>query len=95
MSYLRNQYGWHQSVDHMKVHFGLGAHAPWPAAGMSARVVDGVRLWVEPLQSKEERQFLWNGHRCHRNPHRLMAECPVCGKVTSYGRLHQHLRVHE
>ena len=94
MSLISNKYGWRATSNQVKEHFGLREHEPWPDEGMDPIQVNGVTLYVEPLRTRDERKFLWNGHKCYRNPHRLRAICPVCGRPMSYGRIDQHMKVH-
>jgi hypothetical protein len=74
---------WNAHDSDIKEMFGLDRKAKWPAAGMPAREIQGIKCWVGPLV----------GGR--RAPHRAMAECPACGKEVSIGRLRQHSKIHE
>ena len=53
-----------------------------PVDGVAEREVQGIKVWVNALG-------LYAPGR-----HRLMAECPVCLKRMSVGRLQQHSKVH-
>jgi hypothetical protein len=61
---------------------GLAPKAKLPVEGMDAKIVAGIKLWIVPLGA--------NLTRHKRSTHRLLAECPTCGKHLSAGRLHQH-----
>jgi len=55
-----------------------------PPEGLDPRMVDGFKVWVEPLaRSREAGKF-----------HRAMLECPHCGRTIPIGRFHQHLPIH-
>ena len=69
------------SSGRVKVLMGLRPEAKWPTDGLWPRVIQGVMIRVQPLKAGRKR-------------HRVLGECPVCGKVTSLGRLGQHLNVH-
>lgn len=75
------------SANRCKPFFGLLEWENWADEGHSSVTVQGVRLFV---MSKKD-AAMYNANR----PHRLMAGCPDCGKVVSYGRLHQHMASHE
>lgn len=72
----------------VKAMFGLRPEQKWPAAGLPARVIDGVTVMVRPLDPNRPRG------RAGRKPHRVMATCAVCQKTVSLGRLGQHVAVH-
>lgn len=55
-----------------------------PAEGLPEREVDGVKVWVAPLDPSP------TARRFKRSTHRLLCECPRCGKTMSFGRLAQH-----
>jgi len=74
---------WNAHSHHIKVMFGLRPEAHWPTQGMGPRVLDGIKVWVEPLSGP----IPTSGRR---NQHRVMAQCPHCAKVLSLGRMHQH-----
>jgi len=77
-----NQCWFRATANQLKpVLYGLQVNEPWPMLGMPGKVMyDGIIFWVEPIG--------WGMHN------RLMCNCPRCPKEVSYGRLHQHLRVH-
>ena len=58
-----------------------------PRNGFSPVRVQHIKVWAEPLI------FVAGKHR-HSKTHRLMAECPICCKRVSIGRLRQHSKVH-
>lgn len=72
-----------QRADHQYIRYALGLaeKAKLPVEGMSARVIQGYKVWVTPLGP--------NPTRHKRSTHRVLARCS-CGKVLSVGRLHQH-----
>jgi hypothetical protein len=57
-----------------------GTH--WPDAGLPARVVQGIKVWVAPKVVRPGRKS---------SKHRVMCACPGCGRVFSVGRLAQHV----
>lgn len=54
----------------------------WPDAGLPPTVVQGVKVWVNPIVRVPGRKS---------SKHRVMCECPGCGTVLSAGRLFQHV----
>lgn len=62
-----------------------GSHLP--KEGMPPRLIQGIKVWVNPIK--------WPHPLRKSSTHRVMAECPVCGKTMSAGRLHQHAKVHQ
>jgi hypothetical protein len=79
---LNSPQGWPaQSRDMMKK---LGVEkSNWPHEGISARMVDGIKVWVVP--QPDPVYGVKHGAR-----HRVFCECPGCGRQMSAGRLHQH-----
>ena len=73
--------------------YGISPKVKWPAKGLPKVMCDGITFWVNPLGKKLDRQPRWGVIREGMHS-RLMCECPKCDKTISYGRLHQHLRVH-
>lgn len=73
--------GWTAHSHHVKAMLGLAAKAKLPAAGMPEQVIQGITIYVKPLDA--------NRNRTHK-VHRVMAICPDCGLHLSAGRLHQH-----
>lgn len=67
---------------------GLDSKAKLPVEGMPARVVQGIKVWVEPLVGAAPKNSA--GRTAKRSTHRVLAECPHCQQVLSAGRLHQH-----
>lgn len=53
---------------------------------LDVRELDGVRVRI--LSHDEAKSVFSNGARFN---HRVLAECPKCGRWMSAGRLHQHL----
>ena len=78
-----NRGNWNAHSPAMKQYFGLQPNDPWPANGLPARVIAGIKVWVAPLSpnSADRRSRL----------HRVRAQCPLCNAVLSAGRLHQHV----
>ena len=73
--------------------YGLKTTQKWPAEGMPKVMCDGIIFWVNPLGAVID--INWYGRTIREGMNsRLMCQCPKCEKVVSYGRLHQHLRVH-
>lgn len=71
------------TADQLKlILYGIKSTAHWPLTGLPKVMKDGIILWLEPAG--------WGKQS------RLMCNCPHedCEKELSYGRLHQHLRVH-
>jgi hypothetical protein len=73
-----------QSRDMMRKLGVVGQY--WPDAGMSPRMVDGIKVWVTPRAEKANRAL---GIK-KSSTHRVMCECPGCGLAMSAGRLFQH-----
>lgn len=61
----------------------MGQTRRWPAEGLPARQVQGIKMWVAPLSAKPV-----DGSR--RAGHRVLCQCPTCGATLSAGRLVQH-----
>lgn len=57
-----------------------------PEEGIPPRMVDGIKVWVTPANPKKN---LALGIR-KSSVHRVLCECPGCGRVVSAGRLAQH-----
>ncbi len=73
--------------------YGIKSTAKWPAKGMPAIVYDGITFWVRPL-GKIIEHTCWGKPKREGMNNRLMCACPECHRTISYGRLHQHLKVH-
>jgi hypothetical protein len=69
---------------------GLKPTQHLPVEGMPPRLIQGIRIWVEPQKEPGAKV----SRRNKRSTHRVMAECPICLKVMSAGRLHQHAEIH-
>lgn len=65
---------------------GLKPGSHLPPEGMPPREIQGIRVWVTPKPEGEPRSVC---------SHRVLAECPVCKKHLSVGRLHQHAKIHQ
>ena len=60
---------------------GLPPKAKLPKDGMNAVMIQGVEVWITPLDiARAKKQF-----------HRVRCECPICGEEMSAGRLNQHI----
>lgn len=70
---------------HIRQMLGLADNAKLPIEGMPKRSIQGITVWVEPLESRP------SGMRYRRSDHRVLAQCPGCNKILSAGRLHQHV----
>lgn len=71
---------------HTRDLFALMGHpnaAKWPDAGLPARAVQGIWVWVLPRNPPEP------GAR-KSSRHRVRCLCPSCGREVSAGRLSQH-----
>lgn len=79
----RNEFPAHSH--HVLPMLGLKPGAHLPRDGMPPREIQGIVVWVEPVQ-EEDTGF--------GAPHRVRAKCPACGKEMSAGRLPQHAKVH-
>jgi hypothetical protein len=77
---IRNSRGWNCHEGELKELFGLSKKDKWPSEGLPAKLIQGIRVWVNP---KTTATTLSQFHRCR-------AQCPRCLKVLSAGRLHQH-----
>jgi len=92
---LLNKWGWPATANQAKPYFGLGINERWPAEGIAPRKINGYFFYVKELLPLEERKGLdprWP--QGIANPNRFMVVCPVCDKHFTYGRLAQHLAVH-
>jgi hypothetical protein len=77
----KGSYYYRATADQLKpVLYGIKKTAHWPDCGLHKVMLQGVIFWLEP--------------RGWGKQSRLMCQCPHCPKQISYGRLHQHLRVH-
>lgn len=74
---------WNAHSRHVTAMLGLKPGEKLPAEGMEARLIQGIKVWVEPIGPALARG--------RRMTHRVKAECPDCHKVMSAGRLHQHV----
>lgn len=72
---------WNAQSGDMHELLGLGRTADLPAEGMPEREIQGVRVYVKPLDPATS----------HHRPHRVYVICPMCEKHMSAGRLHQHV----
>ena len=81
MKVITNRWGRNAQSRDIREMLGLGDKDKLPVEGMDARIVQGVKIWVTPLVGFSKRK---------RSTHRVLAECPECGKHLSAGRLHQH-----
>lgn len=62
-------------------HFGQPG-SKWPDAGLPAREIQGITVWVNPIVRVP-------GHKSSK--HRVRCRCPSCGTEVSMGRLDQHV----
>lgn len=76
---------WPVHNHHMMEKMGVTG-GKWPDAGLPPRMVDGIKVWVNPRAPKADRAL---GVR-KSSTHRVMCECPGCGDHMSAGRLFQH-----
>lgn len=77
-----------QSADIAEMLFG-NRKAKLPREGVPETMLQGIKVWANPLdQTRSDRP----NQRFHL---RMLAECPVCGKVYAVGRLGQHAKVHK
>ena len=80
------------TANQLKPFFNLKPGQPWPAEGMTPRAVKGIVLFVRPLGKLLEPQGpYWRKNLREGLNSRLMAYCPDCQALVSYGRLHQHM----
>ena len=93
---LLNKWGQRASANQAKVYFGLKENDPWPSEGIIPTTINGYTFYVKALIPRNERTGLdpkWSWSVA--NPNRFMVICPVCGRHITYGRIHQHIIVHE
>lgn len=83
---LKSRYG--TGERNVKVLLGVDPDKKWPVEGIGMRVVNGWKVWVDPLVGEVKRNG-WRSFR--RGTHRAKAECPTCGQQMSAGRVHQHV----
>ena len=70
---------------------GLRPGGHLPPEGMPARIVNGVKVWVEPEPMTRTFNRAAGIKVRKSSKHRVMAECPSCKRHMSAGRLHQHV----
>ena len=68
---------------------GLRETAHLPREGMSPRLVDGIMVQVLPSMGPMPRRY-WK-----RSTHRVIGQCPMCGRWLSVARLRQHAVSHD
>jgi len=73
---------WNANSSDMMKKFGIPG-TKWPDEGMPPRMVDGIKVWVDPVR----RAGL--GEK-KSSTHRVMCQCPGCAEILSVGRMHQH-----
>lgn len=61
---------------------GHDGESHWPDIGVAATVIQGITVWVEPIQRRED------GRKSSK--HRVKFKCPNCREIFSVGRMHQH-----
>lgn len=91
--FLIGQWGYNAHSREVRVMLGLPEDAKLPREGMEPRRIQGITVWVLPLMGPRvpKRIGRWNRPLERKSSrHRVLAECPDCGKVLSVGRLHQH-----
>lgn len=76
---------WPAQAHDMMKKAGLPAEK-WPDSGLAPFMVDGIKVWVNPANPKMDRA----AGVPKSSTHRVMCECPGCGRVVSAGRLAQH-----
>ncbi len=83
---------WPAHTNELRKLLGLADKAKLPAAGLAPVVVQGIKVWIEPAPAPVMRTIQWSGKQvvAKSSTHRVMAECPHCGKHMSAGRLQQH-----
>jgi hypothetical protein len=69
----------------------LGIKGKLPAEGMPPRMIQGIKVWVNPAKPKQIVDRWGKPHIVKSSTHRVMAECPHCAQILSVGRLHQHI----
>ena len=67
---------------------GLKPGGHLPDEGMPPRFIGVVWVWVTPAQTQLP------GFERKSSTHRVMGECPSCGRHMSVGRMHQHKCTH-
>lgn len=91
--YLKRPYGpflWPAHTPEVMRLFGLPSGSnKWPDEGFAPREIQGITVWVEP-KDRTKRTFGAEGKF-----HRVLAQCPLCGRVLSASRLPQHSKVHK
>lgn len=84
---LPGRYGRYADSTDLFALMGMPRVDHWPATGLPARDVQGVRVWVNPKPVKVGR----DGRPRKSSAHRVRCACPGCGRELSAGRLSQHL----
>lgn len=78
------------NAQHNHVRQMLGLPKKLPREGVPPQVIQGIKVWVNPAGPRIMVDK-WGKERVLKSStHRVMAECPLCGKHMSAGRLHQH-----
>lgn len=85
---LRKYGGW---TNRMNRYRALGLNIDRIGEMSVEKVIDGVTWIVRPQNAKPEFKVYRNVRHCS---HRLLVECPECKKIVSFGRIHQHAKVH-
>lgn len=78
---IKDSRGRNAHSSQIKILLGLDQKAKLPKEGMPVREIQGIKVFVAPLDPARSRRRL----------HRVRAICPACGMEMSAGRLHQHV----
>jgi len=89
---IRNAYGRAAHSHDIKVLMGFRAQDKLPWTGQKPFILQGVKVYIRPLEGEALRDSSWAYGRAYRRMnHRVRAICPLCEKDLSAGRLNQHL----
>ena len=82
--------------DEIRAMLGLGMvpMPKLPTEGVEPHIIQGIKVWVTPLMGPRVPRCTSRYQRPlegKSSTHRVLAECPDCGRVLSVGRLHQHV----
>lgn len=76
--WLNNHRGWKMHDYEMKTALGLDPTRHLPADGLDWKLVGNVRVCIRPWRSTPPRA------------HRTFAECPMCMRIFTAGKIMQH-----
>jgi hypothetical protein len=83
---------WNAHSPAVKQLLGLEPTQKLPKEGMSARIVEGIKIWVTPyIPTMSINRWTGKTVLVKTSKHRVMGQCPQCNREMSAGRLFQHV----